>query len=237
MSAFAEHSEKKHEITLLVPVLSKKNAHINIIERQIPQNSIQLIQQIIKKQGKWLHPYYKRMFVGMANGNIYAVYETKELTLVSSGAKYNCLWQSKDTPQKNSMSDHQRQRMRYRFEMTYDIRNKHENFELENIIHTINKPAKAGRFTIVNHNERQVFDTISGGPRNKFQVIRQSSTENTSPQQFNVLCRYINNHMHFAIIPKHINIQVPININDEHWNILDNHPSILLFVETTRLKF
>tara|TARA_B100000683_G_scaffold235512_1_gene239368 strand:- start:1508 stop:2221 length:714 start_codon:yes stop_codon:yes gene_type:complete len=237
MSVFADASPPP--VNIIVPCLGNNGEHNNILQnlKQV-ESSIQLLQQAYKiSDGRWSHPYYKRMLLGVADEQTFAVYETRELQLQSSATKYNDIWQSDETPPKNRMTKHGRRRARYRLELTYPLASPQKDFDLENIIHTINKPAKVGRFIIVNESEKQVFNTHTGGANGRFQTLRQTSTPTTSPSMFSVMCRMINRRMHFMLYPKNAPIELPLNVDLDTWKILGEAPGVLLFVQIRQLIF
>lgn len=223
---------------IIVPSF-KNNQHTNkIVQINKITSSIALIQQVRRKDNnRWSHPHYRRMILGLAEGQVFAIYETHELKLQSSGKKYNQLWQTRDTQEKYMMTNQNRERASYRFEMAYSLSESKKDFDLENIIHTINKPAKVGRFIIINESNKQIFNTYSGGANGKFQMLRQPSTPTCMPEQFSIACRHIQGQLHFMLYPKHNPITLPIDIDIDRWLSYDEIPNTLLFVQRRRLVF
>lgn len=237
MSVFVETGPPP--VNIIVPCVGNNCEHNNTLQnlKQV-ESSIQLLQQAYKiSDSRWSHPYYRRMILGIADEQTFAVYETHELKLQSPATKYNDIWQTDETPQKNRMTKHGRRCAIYRLELTYPLASSQKDFDLENIIHTINKPAKVGRFTIVNESEKQVFNTHSGGANGRFQTLRQSSTPTTSPSMFSVMCRLVNGRMHFMIYPKNTPVELPVNVDLHTWKRLGEIPGVLLFVQKRQLIF
>ena len=173
-----------------------------------------------------------------------ALYETKELKLMSSGKHYmetfnKKLLNVKPNEDESDEEDFILPRNNFYKKATYILElsepiHQHGRMSLESILYSAQKTAQRGRFLLVPPvSPKQLFDTqYVEEEHRKFPLLRQRSTEIGTTLDFRVSCRPIQSKkidMVFIVHHKSIRLKLPPNIDPEtYWKII-HMPNVLLF--------
>ena len=203
--------------------------------------STHLLQRVMVRNKQIIRVFFKNMFIGRLfykDERLRAIYETKELTLMSYGKHYNNIWGS--ALYNNQISKYTNDRARknaiYILELSFPIEKPYEKISVESILYSIPKYVQKGRFTMAwdkqIYRPKQIFNTETSSQ--KYPFMRQSS--NNSKHQYYCSCREIVSRqdvgMIFIIYPKTMRLHLPSEITEELYYQIIKLPEVLIFRHT-----
>jgi len=200
--------------------------------------STHLLQRVIVRHKQIIRVFFKNMFIGRLfykDERLRAIYETKELTLMSYGKYYNKIWDSASYNSQRSEYTNNRARKKaiYILELSFPIEKPYEKISIESILYSIPKYVQKGRFIKVwdkkIYRPKQIFDTETSSQ--KYPFMRQSSDQ--SEHQYYCSCREIVSRedigMIFVVYPKTTRLNLPSKITKKLYFQLIKLPEVLIF--------
>ena len=207
--------------------------------------STHLLQRVLVRHKQIIRVFFKNMFIGRLfykDERLRAIYETKELTLMSYGKHYNKIWDSASYNSQRSEYTNNRARKKaiYILELSFPIEKPYEKISIESILYSIPQYVKKGRFVKVwdkkIYRPKQIFDTETSSQ--KYPFMRQSSDQ--SEYQYYCSCREIVSRkdigMIFIVYPKTLRLNLPNIITDKLYYQIIKIPEVLIFRHTTLTK-
>lgn len=202
--------------------------------------SKELLQRIKRIHGVSKHPYYNDFLVGELDGEMFAIYETVSLKLMTSGKRYNSIWdpETADADRSVYTNNAARKRASYVLELSYPLKDAAAPFTLESIMYTVNKKVREGRFLLVHsQNEKQICHTTTS--ENK-PLIRQTSDHVSKSQLFRCECRETHSStidLIFIVFPHTLDLAIPDVINTKDYEALLELDNIMIFKQEAPISF